>query len=306
MTSLMPPNSFYKILMLTSLFAAWGNTFRCPDQQSFVHALNTLTARGGGDCPELTYNGIIDAIEKGDPYVGSPMFVFTDAGAKEGARPKYTLDNSLGLALKYMIPVNFFYSTESGRCGSFQRHANLVELVDGTDGFGMQFNSSGEISKMGGVVSATLDGTATILEGRSNAGPGLLGLSRSSPHRDSNRGKTYTIPVDNTVESLIVTYFASAEAHLVELRNPDGLSQPRTENLTQGGLWIIKIPTLGLWELFIPAAVGTHSFKVKSTSRFNLEFDFFFLLRKSFGRRWYEYPIDYPLLGKKLGTSRQF
>lgn len=227
------------------------------------------------------------------------MFVFTDAGAKEGESPKYTLDNALGLALKYMIPVNFFYSTESGSCGSFQSHDSLVQLLDGTDGFGMQFNSSGEIQKMGGVISATLGGTATILDGRSSEARSGLGLSRSLTDRASARDKTYTIPVDDTVESFIVTYFASTSAHLVELRNPDGLPQPRSENLTEGGVWIIRHPTQGVWELVIPAAVGTHSFKVKSNSNFNLEFDFFFLLRKMIGRQWFEYPTDYPLLGKK-------
>lgn len=274
------------------ILAAWGNTFRCPNETSFVEALDSLTAAGGKDCPELTFNGIIDAIEKGDPIPGSPMFVFTDAGAKEGARPKYTLDNALGLTLKYAIPVNFFFSTESGSCGSFQSHDALVDLLDGTGGFGMQFNSSGEIQRMGGVVSMALDGTATILEGRSSEARGRLN------RRASARDKTYTLPVDDTVESLIVTYFASAEADLVELRNPAKLPQPRTEALAQGGLWIIKNPTQGLWELFIPSEVGTHSFKVKSSSRFNLEFDFFFLLRKMLGRRWYEHPIDYPLLGE--------
>lgn len=250
-------------------------------------------ATGGKDCPELTFNGIIDAIERGDPIPGSPMFLFTDAGAKEGDRPKYTLDNARGLALKYRTPVNFFYSTESGSCGSFQSHRDtLGHLVESTGGFGLQFNSSGEIQKMGGVVSAALDGTVTIHEGRSSEDGGRLN------RRASARDKTYTLPVDDTVQSLIVTYFASAEADLVELRNPARLPQPRTENLAQGGVWIIKNPTRGLWNLFIPAEVGTHSFKVTSSSSFNLEFDHLFLLRKRLGGRWYEYLIDYPLLGK--------
>ena len=250
-------------------------------------------ATGGKDCPELTYNGIIDAIERGDPIPGSPMFLFTDAGAKEGDRPKYTLDNTRGLALKYRTPVNFFYSTESGSCGSFQSHRDtLGNLMESTGGFGLQFNSSGEIQKMGRVVSAALDGTVTIHEGRSSGDGGRLN------RRASARDKTYTLPVDDTVQSLIVTYFASAEADLVELRNPDRLPQPRKENLAQGGVWIINSPTQGLWELFIPAEVGTHSFKVTSSSGFNLEFDHLFLLRKMLGGRWYEYVTDYPLLGK--------
>ena len=284
--------------MIFYLFADWGNTYRCPNKKSFVEALDTLIAEGGRDCPELTFNGIIDAIEKGDPFPGSPMFVFTDAGAKEGDKPKYTFDNARGLALNYMIPVNFFYSTESGSCGSFESHDTFVELLDDTQGFGLQFNSSGEIQRMGGVISAALDGTATIMEGRSSASGAPDELHR--PHgRASGRDKTYTLPVDDTVGKLIISFFASKEAHLVQLRNPNGLLQPQTEHLAQGGVWIIEDPILGLWELVIPTEVGTHSFKVKSSSGFNVEFDYFFLLRERLGRRWFEYPSDYPLLGKK-------
>lgn len=224
------------------------------------------------------------------------MFVFTDAGAKEGDGPKYTFENARGLALNYRIPVNFFYSTESGSCGSFESHGTFVELLDDTQGFGLQFNSSGEIQRMGGVISAALEGTATILEGRSSGAPDRIGR----PHRRAaGRDKTYTLPVDDTVGKLIVSFFAPQEADLVQLRNPNGLPQPRTEDLAQGGVWIIEKPILGLWELVIPAEVGTHSFKVKSSSDFNLEFDFFFLLSKKLGGRLFEYPIDYPLLGKK-------
>lgn len=260
-----------------------------------MEALDTLVAEGGLDCPELTFNGIIDAIERGDPFVGSPMFVFTDAGAKEGDGPKYTFENALGLAQHYMIPVNFFYSTESRLCGSFESHDTFVKLLDDTQGFGLQFNSSGEIQRMGRVISTALDGTATILEGRSSETLGRTG----QPHkRASGRDKTYSLPVDDTVGKLVVSFFAPEEADLVQLRNPNGLLEPRTEDLAQGGVWIIEEPVLGLWKLVIPAEVGTHSFKVKSSSSFNLEFDHYFLLRKKLGGQWFDYPTDYPLLGK--------
>lgn len=223
------------------------------------------------------------------------MFVFTDASAKEGDWPKYTFENARGLALEYMIPVNFFYSTESGSCGSFERHKTFVELLGDTQGFGLQFNSSGEIQRMGSVISAALDGTATILEGRSRGASG-----RRRPYRRaSGRDKTYTLPVDDTVEKLIVSFYAREEAHLVQLRNPHGVPEPRTEDLAQGGVWIIEEPVLGLWELVIPAEVGTHSFKVKSSSGFNLEFDYFLVLKKKVRGRLFEYIADYPLLGKE-------
>ena len=49
----------------------------------FQAAIDNLRARGGGDCEELPFHGIIDAINLGQPKPGSPMYVFTDAGAKD-------------------------------------------------------------------------------------------------------------------------------------------------------------------------------------------------------------------------------
>lgn len=45
---------------------------------------------------------------------------------------------TISSSLQYMIPVNFFYSTESGRCGSFRNHDSLIDLMDSTGGFGLQ------------------------------------------------------------------------------------------------------------------------------------------------------------------------
>lgn len=267
----------------------WGNTMSFSDESSFVSALDRLTAFGGNDCPELAFNGIIDAIEIGKPAITSPMFVLTDAGVKPGEGPKYTLDNALGVVMNNLIPVNFFYSTESGSCGTFQRHEAFVELVDETEGFAMQFNSSGEIMKMSEAMALALDGTTTILEGRSTT-------SRGRTLR-SARDKTYTIPVDDTIETLLVTYIASNDPHRVELRNPARLPQPRTENLAQGGVWIIKRPTHGIWSLVFPANTGTHTVKVQSTSAFNLDFDYLFFDGQELGGEWHDYVAQYPLLG---------
>lgn len=41
-----------------------------------------LQVFGGGDCQELAFTGMLDALKEGPDY-GSPMFVFTDASAKD-------------------------------------------------------------------------------------------------------------------------------------------------------------------------------------------------------------------------------
>lgn len=49
----------------------------------FVLDIDRLVASGGGDCPELAITGMLNAIDRGPKY-GSPLFVFTDASAKDG------------------------------------------------------------------------------------------------------------------------------------------------------------------------------------------------------------------------------
>ena len=50
--------------------------------REFVEAINVLNADGGGDCPEYTFQGILNALGQ-EPLFGSPMYVFTDAGPKD-------------------------------------------------------------------------------------------------------------------------------------------------------------------------------------------------------------------------------
>ena len=61
-----------------------GDLVTKQDDQSveFVQAINALNAHSGGDCPEYTFQGIINALGQ-IPLFGSPMYVFTDAGPKD-------------------------------------------------------------------------------------------------------------------------------------------------------------------------------------------------------------------------------
>ena len=65
-------------------FVATGPVTRMSNAMKyhFSNAIGRLPARAGGDCPEYSMRGILNAIEAGPRY-GSPMFVFTDADAKD-------------------------------------------------------------------------------------------------------------------------------------------------------------------------------------------------------------------------------
>jgi hypothetical protein len=51
------------------------------DASAFESAVNSLTAEGGGDCPELSFSGLLQAIAASDP--GSTLYLYTDADAKD-------------------------------------------------------------------------------------------------------------------------------------------------------------------------------------------------------------------------------
>lgn len=76
------------------------------DRQSieFVQAINALNAHSGGDCPEYTFQGILNALGQ-DPFLGSPMYVFTDSGPKDATTEN--IEHVKMLAEMNEITINF-------------------------------------------------------------------------------------------------------------------------------------------------------------------------------------------------------
>ena len=77
--------SSFLISVLIYFFSkdAGGMVTKENDQSmEFIQAINALNADSGGDCPEYTFQGILNALGQ-EPHFGSPMYVFTDAGPKD-------------------------------------------------------------------------------------------------------------------------------------------------------------------------------------------------------------------------------
>ena len=73
----------------------------------FVKAIEDLSPSGGGDCPELAFRGITDALNEG-PQSGSPLYVFTDATAKDD----HQLDVAKVAAISQGASVYIFLPSE--------------------------------------------------------------------------------------------------------------------------------------------------------------------------------------------------
>lgn len=74
------------------------------EAKDFVKAIDALVAHSGGDCPEYTFEGMLNALRQ-DPLFGSPMYVFTDADPKD-ATPENIQEVKL-LAEGSEITINF-------------------------------------------------------------------------------------------------------------------------------------------------------------------------------------------------------
>ena len=79
------------------------------DKKTFLGALDALKADGGGDCPEMAIHGMERVFGHGFE-IGSPMFVITDAGAKDFDRSyNYGI-----IADSYQPTTSIFISKQTG------------------------------------------------------------------------------------------------------------------------------------------------------------------------------------------------
>ena len=78
----------------------------------FLELVKSMKHDGGGDCEELTITGIKEIFAAPLQYQ-SPIYVFTDAGAKDATDEN--IETLKEMIYGYASPVNFFLSTK----GSF-------------------------------------------------------------------------------------------------------------------------------------------------------------------------------------------
>ena len=93
------------LLLLYCTFKGTGPvTYKSETEgRQFENAINALQAHGGGDCPELTFRGILDGFAE-SPQYGSPLYVFTDATAKDATTITLLKYWSLRLDVRPLFP----------------------------------------------------------------------------------------------------------------------------------------------------------------------------------------------------------
>ena len=86
------------------------------ERDDFVRLIDGLKANGGGDCKEMTINGI-HSLFNAPIAQSSPVYIFTDAGAKDATDENVeALKELIGM---FQSRLNFFLSYSGKIFGGF-------------------------------------------------------------------------------------------------------------------------------------------------------------------------------------------
>ena len=271
------------ILYLTS--SEIGRVFRKDagkeNGKEFVAKINELRAHGGGDCPEMAFKGIIEALGAG-PVEDSPLYVFTDAPPKDA-----TLDNIEDAKNRVKaVGINVYFFATRG-CGDLSSVKPFEDLARETCGQVFPLSkSSSDIARMKKVAKDFLGGTTCSPGGFGS----FLGKKRSlSP-------SVHILLVDDTMEKIIVSVSSENNGADINLKNPLGSFVTSGKSvLPKVTIFDVKKPTPGIWQLVVSPKAGNYTYLLKGSSKTNVVFEFIFVTPR---RTRTPFPIPYPLKGK--------
>lgn len=220
------------------------------------------------------------------PNYGSPLYVFTDATARDYT--KENLEEVLWVAEENGITINFF---TTGLCGR-SSYEPFEEMAKETCGQLFKLPNAHELRKLSGVTAGALAGATCLEKGEQT------GSASGKKKKRSLSRYTYTIPIDDSTEKIIISVTTERMNPTITLKDPRGNSVTSGKiYLSRGAIYEINHPRPGTWKLTVSRA-GKHSYQVKGSSKTNIDFEHFFVMIPSRGRTKRPIPISHPLLGK--------
>ncbi|XP_059207495.1 von Willebrand factor A domain-containing protein 7-like [Centropristis striata] len=252
----------------------FGPLMKTTDPVAFKNAINALTARGGGDFPEMSLSGLQLALTGAPP--NSEIFLFTDATAKDS----HLRGAVIALIESTKSVVNFMIT---GILGSRRRRQN-------DDNESQQQNHRlvktdaqlyRDISQISGGLSIEvsksqlLEATSIITESSSSS---LVNLLQAA--RNPGKAENFTFTADESVRNL--TVYITGSAVTFTLISPSGVSQDSTVTtgpLVTASQLVGNFKTLqlkseaGLWEIKM-VSTNPYILKVVGESPIDFLFDF--------------------------------
>ncbi|XP_060941924.1 von Willebrand factor A domain-containing protein 7-like [Limanda limanda] len=254
----------------------FGPLMRTTDPEAFKRAINSLTATGGGDFPEMSLSGLRLALTGAPP--GSDIFVFTDATAKDdhllGAvltlveRTKsvvnFMITGSLGLRRRRAINNTNDQQQQQPKAITKASSKVYADLAQASGGVAIQTTKSQLLAAI------------TIVTESSSSAQVLLLQAARSPGKPDN----FTFTVDESVKNL--TIFITGRSVTFTLISPSGVSQSSTDltgplissSQSVGNFQTLELTTqVGQWEIRL-VSTNPYTLKVKGESSIDFLSDF--------------------------------
>jgi len=231
------PEAARKFLVSSFLLTRFGDpdvgpTLVTEDSAVLLSAVNSLTPSGGGDCPELSQTALLQAID--NSRFDSKLTLFTDASAKDSGirNTVFQRAQEKKITLKYII---------TGSCSPID--PAYIRGAEETGGQVFSINR-GEVGSLFDLFRPQITGNlVSILANRLDLS--FLGV------------KTITVPVDSTIEQLVITTTFDTPGGNVEVRRPDGSVVDETDpdvqinRLSTVVFVTVQTPGPGFWEVDI-------------------------------------------------------
>ncbi len=208
------------------------------DAAAFKRGLAALTAAGGGDCAELSMQGLFNAVAAAD--AGAQVYLFTDAGAKDAGRMGAALDLASHKRSRIFAPL-------FGRCTSYDPAYFALARHSGGQVFIVNPSEAGQVTRLAEMFSRS--DSVDILSLNGTLSPAL---------------RTYQFPVDSRVTRLNLS-LATVSGATVTVRRPDG----SVLGAATPGVTSIPLSNATVYSLAAPAT-GTWSVTLSGSGPFSL------------------------------------
>ncbi|XP_018547038.1 von Willebrand factor A domain-containing protein 7 isoform X2 [Lates calcarifer] len=234
----------------------FGPLIRTTDPEVFKNSINSLSASGGGDAPEMSLSGLRLALT-GAPS-NSEIFVFTDASAKDADLKSAVI----ALIEQTKSVVNFMITSGLGSQRQSDNNQQLSQITrSGAQVYKDLAQASGgqaiEVTK-----SELLEATSILTESTSSSLVTFLQAARSP-----GMAENFTFTVDESVRNL--TIYITGQLVTFTLISPSGVSQSSAD--TTGSL-IISSQSVGNFQtLRLQQEVGLWEIKMMSTNPYTLK-----------------------------------
>ncbi|XP_074468130.1 von Willebrand factor A domain-containing protein 7-like [Sebastes fasciatus] len=254
----------------------FGPLTRTTDPNVFRNAINSLSASGGGDFPEMSLSGLQLALTGAPP--NSEIFLFTDATAKD----QHLKSTVIALIERTKSVVNFMLTgilglrrrrQDDNNQQQQQQQQNRMVRTDA-----QLYRDLAQVS--GGLAievrkSQLPEATSIITQSSSSSLVTLLQAARTP-----GKAENFTFTVDESVRNL--TVYITGSSVIFTLISPSGVSQESTNTTgslitasqSVGNFKTLQLNTqAGLWEIKM-VSTNPYSLKVIGESPIDFLFDF--------------------------------